>query len=59
MLERVEEPEEFARALYEAPAGLPPTEKVLKAEAEDFAAFASAFGVAAPTHGTLGLGGGA
>jgi hypothetical protein len=57
MLERVEEPDAFTRALYEPPLGRAPSERVLQQEAEDFAAFASAFGVAPPDRGTLGFGG--
>jgi hypothetical protein len=59
MLQRVEEPDAFIRALYEAPPGRAPTERVLQQEADDFAAFASAFGVVPPGRGTLGSGGGA
>lgn len=49
MVERVEDPEEFKRVLYEPPPHRPLTERVVQDEAAGFAAFASAFGVPTPT----------
>jgi hypothetical protein len=59
MVERVEEPEVFRAALYDPPPDREPTERQLEREAEDFAAFAAAFGAAPRSRGTLGQGGGA
>lgn len=57
MVERVEDADMFRITLWEPPPDMEPTERVLEREAEDFMAFAAAFGAAPRSRGTLGQGG--
>lgn len=54
MVERVEDRDEFERRMWDPPPGMKPSEQVLAREADDFSAFAAAFGVGKPA--TLGSG---